>query len=212
MSQADGAPDGQTVLLRSVDGSGRNCSKAFMFDRVFPTTATSKDIFGEVGSLVRAVGDGAHACVFAYGQTGSGKTFTMNQLSEAAMQELWKLQELRLARLRCAEVVGDEAGSSLLAPPLVQISMVRLTAICINGVLCLTPFFAAVPLRAAASRSRSTMRLHVICWVMTACLGPPPRTRKTCVLLRPGTRRQHSSTCSVWCRTGKPAEPHALQS
>jgi hypothetical protein len=127
VATADGVPDGKTVVLQSIDGSGRDCSKAFTFDRAFSPQATGGDIFAEVGSLVRAVGDGAHVCFFAYGQTGSGKTFTTNQLANMALRELWQLQEQRLARLRCAGAIEEEeGGSDDDARPLVQISQIEI--------------------------------------------------------------------------------------
>ncbi|WFD08534.1 kinesin-like nuclear fusion protein [Malassezia vespertilionis] len=61
----------------SATGAATKRTHAFAFDRVFPPSATQKDVFVEVSALMQSVLDGYNTTIFAYGQTGSGKTHTL---------------------------------------------------------------------------------------------------------------------------------------
>jgi len=53
-------------------------SYQFVFDEVFPETASTVDIYNFLGKdVVAGVLNGYNSCLFVYGQTGSGKTHTM---------------------------------------------------------------------------------------------------------------------------------------
>ncbi|XP_006619626.1 protein claret segregational-like [Apis dorsata] len=70
--------DGSDAI--SCSGKLRGTRQEFTFDKVFPSTASQKDIFEELALLVQSALEGYNVCVFAYGQTGSGKTYTMEGL------------------------------------------------------------------------------------------------------------------------------------
>ena len=62
----------------SFNGSGRDTSYIYKFDRVFGANSTNAEICEETDYLVQSSLDGHNVCIFAYGQTGSGKTYTMS--------------------------------------------------------------------------------------------------------------------------------------
>ena len=65
-------------------------SNPFEFDRVFPPSATQRNIFDEAESVIRAVMTGVKCSVFCYGQTGAGKTYTMEGVgSGEGMRSAW---------------------------------------------------------------------------------------------------------------------------
>jgi len=47
---------------------------SFEFDRMFPSSATQKDVYGEMEELVLSSLDGYNSCLMAFGQNGCGKT------------------------------------------------------------------------------------------------------------------------------------------
>ncbi|KDP32619.1 hypothetical protein JCGZ_13169 [Jatropha curcas] len=57
---------------------GKDARRIFSFNKVFGTTVTQEQIYGDTQPLIRSVLDGFNVCIFAYGQTGSGKTYTMS--------------------------------------------------------------------------------------------------------------------------------------
>ena len=72
---------------RSVDGTTlQRKRQQFVFDHVFPPSATQAQLFEQVSSLTVSVLDGYDVLIFAYGQTGAGKSFSMEgpSLSTAA--------------------------------------------------------------------------------------------------------------------------------
>ena len=79
-------------------------TRSFQFDRVFGSTASNSEVYGELRPLARSVADGSRATVLAYGQTGSGKTFTMLGMQKLAVQQV-------LDSLGCA--AGRTGGSVL---------------------------------------------------------------------------------------------------
>ena len=81
-------PSHQTVRLDPPDyasddmileaGGMLNDSYQFVFDEVFPVSASTVDVYSFLGKdVVSGVLNGYNSCLFVYGQTGSGKTHTM---------------------------------------------------------------------------------------------------------------------------------------
>jgi kinesin family member 5 len=63
---------GLIVLKKDYD------KKTFVFDSVFDSSSTQKEIYAKVADpVVSSVLQGYNGTIFAYGQTGTGKTFTM---------------------------------------------------------------------------------------------------------------------------------------
>jgi kinesin family protein 5 len=55
-------------------------SRSFSFDGAFPSDATQRDIFSQVGlPVLRECMNGFNGTILAYGQTGSGKTYSLLQ-------------------------------------------------------------------------------------------------------------------------------------
>ncbi|XP_052118479.1 kinesin-like protein KIN-14F [Arachis duranensis] len=67
---------------------GKDSRRVFSFNKVFGTTITQEQIYGDTQPLVRSVLDGYNVCIFAYGQTGSGKTYTMSG-PDLTNEETW---------------------------------------------------------------------------------------------------------------------------
>eukprot|EP00936_MAST-01D_sp_MAST-1D-sp1_P002323 g2323.t1 len=168
----------QAVALHSVDGSGRDCTKTFSFDRVFMQSEGRHHVHDEIKELVRSVCDGKHVCIFAYGQTGSGKTYTMDELSEFAVLELERMQVKRSKRSASTAVameasmleVYNENVVSLL-PPCADGHSDAVSAIAAQTWQRVE---SAMPLQAAiaAAKSRRASRSHKLnkCSSRSHCL------------------------------------------
>ncbi|QEU61772.1 Kar3 [Kluyveromyces lactis] len=72
VSNFDNRNGSQAIQISKEDRNSK-----FLFDKVFSTNASNRDVFEEVGQLIQSSLDGYNVCIFAYGQTGSGKTYTM---------------------------------------------------------------------------------------------------------------------------------------
>lgn len=102
----DPKEDAQGFFFHGVQQKTRDLLKKankdlkFLFDRVFPNTLSTSDVFKDTTySLINSLMDGYNCSVFAYGATGAGKTFTMTGNSEnpgitfLTMTELFHKQE-----------------------------------------------------------------------------------------------------------------------
>jgi hypothetical protein len=65
---------------------------AFRFDAVFAESCKTNDVYDRIlKPLVRDLDRGAQIAVFAYGQTGSGKTYTMQGLTDMALDDVFRI-------------------------------------------------------------------------------------------------------------------------
>lgn len=75
-------PDGKSISMRLLEKV--NETHEFMFNRVFQSYSTQKDMFDYVGEpILDGFFSGANCSVMAYGQTGTGKTYTMMGVVDA---------------------------------------------------------------------------------------------------------------------------------
>ena len=65
---------------------------AFKFDAVFSEMSKTNDVYDRIlRPLVNGLDRGAQIAVFAYGQTGSGKTYTMQGLTDMAIDDVFRI-------------------------------------------------------------------------------------------------------------------------
>ncbi|XP_016185288.1 phospholipase A1-Igamma1, chloroplastic-like [Arachis ipaensis] len=89
---------------------GKDSRRVFSFNKVFGTTITQEQIYGDTQPLVRSVLDGYNVCIFAYGQTGSGKTYTMT-VQGIELEQTGQIQsELVLRVLNVHDMVPKSPG------------------------------------------------------------------------------------------------------
>ncbi|XP_051135098.1 kinesin-like protein KIN-14F isoform X2 [Andrographis paniculata] len=77
-----------SIMIVNPHRQGKDARRIFMFNKVFGTNATQRQIYADTQPLVRSVLDGYNVCIFAYGQTGSGKTYTMSG-PDLTTEETW---------------------------------------------------------------------------------------------------------------------------
>ncbi|KAM4612758.1 kinesin-like protein KIF17 [Polymixia lowei] len=80
--------------------------KQFTFDGTYFTEQTTEQMYNEIAyPLVEGVTEGYNGTIFAYGQTGSGKSFTMQGVSEPAVQRgvIPRAFEHIFESIQCAE-------------------------------------------------------------------------------------------------------------
>jgi len=88
--------DQYTIRVVKPEG-GFNAKSEFVFDTVYPPSATQENVYEQTAQLIQSAYDGFNVCIFAYGQTGSGKTFTMSGSEDCpgivprAVKTLYKL-------------------------------------------------------------------------------------------------------------------------
>ncbi|KAK6929165.1 Kinesin motor domain [Dillenia turbinata] len=77
-------PEMKRLKLRKNNWS----SESYMFDEVFPESASQKRVYEAVAKpVVESVLDGYNGTVMAYGQTGTGKTYTIGRLGSDDVSE-----------------------------------------------------------------------------------------------------------------------------
>ncbi|CAN1845386.1 Kinesin-like protein KIN-14F [Linum perenne] len=97
---------------------GKDARKVFNFNKVFGTSCTQEQIYGDTQPLIRSVLDGFNVCIFAYGQTGSGKTYTMSGpdlnteetwgVNYRALRDLFQISKTR------ADIVNYQVGVQMI--------------------------------------------------------------------------------------------------
>ncbi|CAN0922854.1 Kinesin-like protein KIN-14F [Linum grandiflorum] len=97
---------------------GKDARKMFNFNKVFGTSCTQEQIYGDTQPLIRSVLDGYNVCIFAYGQTGSGKTYTMSGpdlnteetwgVNYRALRDLFQISKTR------ADIVNYQVGVQMI--------------------------------------------------------------------------------------------------
>ncbi|XP_048235621.1 kinesin-like protein KIN-14F isoform X2 [Ricinus communis] len=97
---------------------GKDSRRIFSFNKVFGTSVTQDQIYGDTKPLVRSVLDGYNVCIFAYGQTGSGKTYTMSG-PDLTSEETWgvnyrALRDLFQISKTRANVIKYEVGVQMI--------------------------------------------------------------------------------------------------
>lgn len=93
----------QSRRQRRYNGSSAGSEIKFVFDKLFDTDATQREVYqSTTSSLLDSVLDGYNSTVFAYGATGCGKTYTVSGTPEdpgiifQAMEELFqKMEDLK---------------------------------------------------------------------------------------------------------------------
>lgn len=81
-----------TLQYLDPEHSAAQQSASYQYNRVFPETSTSEQVFADAASnLIAAAVNGYNGTVFAYGQTGSGKTYTMQAIMASAAKHLFGL-------------------------------------------------------------------------------------------------------------------------
>ena len=77
-----------TLQYIDLDKPIQSCS--FQYNRVFPETAASEEVYAAAAKhLVTASMRGYNSTLFAYGQTGSGKTYTMQAIMHEAAADVF---------------------------------------------------------------------------------------------------------------------------
>ncbi|GAB4845887.1 hypothetical protein Ancab_024891 [Ancistrocladus abbreviatus] len=106
-STVDYIGENGNIMIVNPNKQGRDARRVFSFNKVFGTTVTQQQIYGDTQPLIRSVLDGYNVCIFAYGQTGSGKTYTMSGpdltteetwgVNFRALNDLFEISKLRTA-------------------------------------------------------------------------------------------------------------------
>ena len=96
----------------------------FTFDNTFGEDETSADIYkAALKPLIPMLIQNGIVTCFAYGQTGSGKTFTMNELQEQIVKELFELTKKKYGVTvsffeiyggRCLDLLNDKLALNIL--------------------------------------------------------------------------------------------------
>jgi len=86
------AVQGSTLQCLEQDRSASQQNVTYEYNRVFPETSTSEDVYADAASsIVAAAVNGYNGTLFAYGQTGSGKTYTMQAIMACAAKDVFSL-------------------------------------------------------------------------------------------------------------------------
>ena len=113
---------------KKVDGITKYIDNhSFEFDNAFNEAETTEELYEySIASLIPDLFENGLITVFAYGQTSSGKTFTMQGLTELAIEDLFasleenKMQHLRF-RVSFFEIYGEKCFDLLNGRSNVQI-------------------------------------------------------------------------------------------
>ncbi|XP_058079156.1 kinesin-like protein NACK1 isoform X2 [Magnolia sinica] len=81
--------DDQTILFMS--SAGQRSKTTYTFDKVFDQTCLTEKVYEEgAKDVALSALTGINATIFAYGQTNSGKTYTMQGITECAVNDIYK--------------------------------------------------------------------------------------------------------------------------
>ncbi|GLJ25893.1 hypothetical protein SUGI_0496310 [Cryptomeria japonica] len=89
-----------TIIFKQTIPERSMYPTAYSFDRVFGCEASTAEVYkGGIKEVALSALSGLNATIFAYGQTGSGKTYTMEGITDLAVEDIYSYFERHLERV-----------------------------------------------------------------------------------------------------------------